>query len=110
MFKQLVLGATLLIYCTGLRGARWAATPQKTDNGKYRATDEHSSGIIMVTILDQSGAVASGVHVRLTNGDQSATQEVVSGENGQFSFSNVPSGAFHLTVNSANFATEAFSG
>jgi hypothetical protein len=68
------------------------------------------SGSIVGTILDQSGSVSVGAVVRLTGGDQPFSQEVVSGDNGQFSFSNVPPGPFKLSVNSTGFGNEAFSG
>jgi hypothetical protein len=52
-----------------------------------------------------------GAKMRLTHKDQPLNQqEVVSGDNGQFSFSHVPPGPFQLTVTSPDFATQAFSG
>jgi hypothetical protein len=39
-----------------------------------------------------------------------SNQEVVSGDNGQFSFANVASGAFQLTIASPGFATQTSSG
>jgi hypothetical protein len=65
---------------------------------------------ILGTILDQSGSVAAGAAVRLTSENQSFSKEVVSGDNGQFTFSNIPPGPFTLSVTSAGFGGEAFSG
>jgi carboxypeptidase family protein len=67
-------------------------------------------GNIAGTILDQSGTVAPGAVVRLTSEDKSFSQQVVSGDNGQFSFTNVPSGPFLISVTSEGFGGEAFSG
>jgi carboxypeptidase family protein len=67
-------------------------------------------GNIVGTTLDQSGSVAAGAVVRLTSEDKAFSQEVVSGDNGQFSFSKVPAGKFTLSVTSAGFGGEAFSG
>ena len=67
-------------------------------------------GNIIGTILDQSGSVAAGANVRLTSENRSFSREVVSGGNGQFSFSNVPAGPFKLSVSSTGFGGEAFSG
>jgi hypothetical protein len=67
-------------------------------------------GNIVGTILDQSGSVAAGANVRLTSETQSFSREVVSGDNGQFSFSNVPAGPFKLSVSSTGFGGEAFAG
>lgn len=66
-------------------------------------------GSIIGTILDQTGSVAAGAVVRLTSEDKSFTREVVSGDNGEFSFSNVPTGKFNLSVNSTGFGDKVFS-
>jgi len=42
--------------------------------------------------------------------NQSTNQEVLSGDNGQFSFANIPSGPFELTITSAGFAAQPSSG
>jgi len=70
-------------------------------------------------VVDESGAVVAGARVKLTQGqspegqspgDQSPSQEVLSGDNGQFSFANIAPGPFQLTVASAGFATQTSSG
>jgi hypothetical protein len=70
------------------------------------------SGSISGTVVDQSGAVVAGARVRLagTGEDQSLNQEVLSGDDGQFSFANIAPGPFQLTITSAAFATQTFSG
>jgi len=73
-------------------------------------SSERLPGNIGGTVVDQSGAVVAGARVRLTGEDQSVNQEVVSGDEGQFSFANVAPGSFHLTITSAGFATQTFSG
>ena len=82
--------------------------PQKTQQDASHA--EAKPGSIVGTILDQSGSVNMGAVVRLTSEDKTFSGEVVSGDNGQFLFSNVPPGRFKLAVNSTGFAGEAFSG
>jgi hypothetical protein len=72
--------------------------------------DQQLPASISGTIIDQTGAVSRGAHVRLMREDQSPKQEAVSGENGQFSFANLPPGPFQLTINSAGFATHSISG
>ena len=69
-----------------------------------------SLGTITGTVLDQTGAVAVGAKVQLTSKQQSANAETLSGNNGQFSFSNVSPGPFQLTISSAGFANQRFSG
>ncbi len=77
---------------------------------------EGLSGTITGTVVDQSGAVVAGARIKLTatgtatGGDQSPSQETLTGNDGQFSFTNVASGPFHLTIMSVGFATQTFSG
>ena len=99
--KWLIRGGAVLLACGAMANAQSATTavPQPAANGS-----------IVGTILDQSGSVAAGAVVRLTSLGKSFSREVVSGENGQYSFSNVPSGPFDLSVNSAGFGDKAFSG
>src|SRR5262249_47808990 len=63
-----------------------------------QGSDQQSPGTIVGTVEDQSGAVSVGARVRLNHDGQSDTQEVLSGNNGQFSFTRVPPGPFHLTI------------
>jgi hypothetical protein len=78
--------------------------------------DQQMAGSIRGTIVDPSGAAVAGARVRLTRGDQSPSHAVPSGDdtlsdqNGQFSFTNIASGPFHLTISATGFATQAFSG
>jgi hypothetical protein len=48
--------------------------------------------------------------VKLTSEDPSVDQEVRSGDDGQFSFGNIPPGTFQFTITADGFATQAFSG
>jgi hypothetical protein len=74
-----------------------------------QAAPNPAPGSISGTVVDQSGAVVSGARVTLTE-EAHSNQEVVSGDNGQFSFANVASGAFQLTIASPGFATQTSSG
>ncbi len=67
-------------------------------------------GSISGTVVDQSGAVIAGARLRLTSEDRALILEALSGADGQFSFANVPPGSFKVTVMSAGFATQTFSG
>lgn len=67
-------------------------------------------GAVVGTILDQTGSVAAGAVVRLTTDDKSYSQEVASGDNGQFSFSSVPPGPFKISVIASGFGDQGFSG
>ena len=102
IIQKSVLGAALVVL------GMWANA--QTVPPENKITGEQPLGFISGTILDQTGAVAIGAHARLTRIGQSPSQEVVSGDNGQFSFSDVPPGPFHLTVTAPGFTSQVFSG
>ena len=83
-------------------------TSQRVQEDASKAAEK--PGSIIGTILDQSGSVAVGAVVRLTSEYKSLSREVVSGDNGEFAFSNVPPGHFQLLVNATGFGDRAFSG
>jgi hypothetical protein len=112
VFGLVILGWTS--FCLG-------QTPQPTPvPGAEHSPEQPASGtlpgIINGTIVDQSGAILAGARVRLTRTgtgiaeDQSQSQEVLSGSDGQFSFANIAPGPFQLTITSADFATRTSSG
>jgi len=68
------------------------------------------SGSISGTVLDQSGALIVGTIVKLNVPGKTADRETRSDADGQFSFANVPPGAFQLTLSSQGFASQTISG
>ena len=84
--------------------------PLRMGRNRRRDQGTQATGIVIGTVLDQSGAVSVGTVIRLTPEDKSAYREVISGDNGQFSFSNVPAGHFQLSVSSTGFGNEVYSG
>jgi hypothetical protein len=60
--------------------------------------------------VDPTGAVVAGARVKLTREDHSPSQEVLSGDDGQFSFANIAPGPFQLTITAAGFAAQSSSG
>jgi hypothetical protein len=72
--------------------------------------DQQQAGSIRGTVVDGSGAAVVGARVRLMRDDPSPNQEVVSGEDGQFSFLSVAPGPFELAIATEGFATQTLSG
>jgi hypothetical protein len=135
IFKELILGTTLLVF--GLAAHSQTSIPTQTldtedeaqargflplshhlpgfafnsllDSPDSQATGRQSWGSISGTILDRTGAVSVGAKVRLTRKHPFLSQEVASGNNGQYSFSHVPPGSFQITVTAPGFATQVFS-
>jgi Carboxypeptidase regulatory-like domain len=72
--------------------------------------DPRTPGRITGTVADQTGAVVAGAWVRLTSENQTPDQQVLTGDDGQFSLANIAPGPFHLTISAAGFAPQSFSG
>lgn len=75
-----------------------------------RVQDLQVAGTISGTVVDRTGALVAGAHVKLSNEEQSLSQEVESDADGQFSFAGVVPGTFQLTIVLDGFATQTFSG
>jgi len=73
-------------------------------------SDRQSPGSISGKIVDQSGASIGGARVKLAREDQSPSQEVLTDNDGQFSFSNIAPGPFRLTISSEGLASQEISG
>jgi hypothetical protein len=72
--------------------------------------DRQTPGSIRGKIVDQSGASIGGARVELTRDNQSPAQEALTDNDGQFSFSSVAPGPFHLTITSEGLAPQDLSG
>jgi hypothetical protein len=123
-FLGLVFALVLLICCAMASAQTERPSPSPSDgsdqNGSGQNVSEQKTqdqspqaakpGSVIGTVLDESGAVSVGNVIRLTPEDQSDYREVITGDNGQFSFTNVPAGHFQLSVSSAGFGKEVYSG
>ncbi len=78
--------------------------------GAGAAAGERLTGSINGTVVDATGAVVVGARIRLAREDQSPNQEIVSDENGQFSFAGIAPGSFQLTIVAAGFSPQTVSG
>jgi len=97
---------------SGLQDEQNGASPSSRIVAPAPATqsDRQPAGSISGKIIDQSGSSIGGAQVKLTREDQSPAQEILTDNNGQFSFSNVAPGPFHLTISSEGLASQEISG
>jgi outer membrane receptor protein involved in Fe transport len=65
-----------------------------------------SSGSILGTITDATGAVIPGVSVKVTNSAIGLTREVISNESGNYRVDQLPIGSYNIEVQLAGFKTE----
>jgi hypothetical protein len=84
------------------QGSRAAASEQQPE--------PPLSATISGTVVDRTGTAVAGAHIRLTQEVPSRGREVLSSDEGQFSFADVPPGAFQLTITAEGFAAQASSG
>jgi Carboxypeptidase regulatory-like domain len=88
----------------------WVALCLAQTPAQIPARGSEHSRLLSGTIVDQSGAVISGARIALIVEVQPPQRELLSGNDGQFSFANVAPGPFHLTITAAGFATQTVSG
>jgi hypothetical protein len=87
-----------------------AASPEQSNQQSSPESNQQSDprlpGNIIGTVVDPTGAAVAGAHVVLARDEKSTKQEVLSGEDGQFSFPGVAPGPFQITVTSELFTTQ----
>jgi hypothetical protein len=88
--------------------AQAAASPAAIS--PQQESDAKTPGTVTGTVLDSTGAAVAHARVMLTRPDQSPNQQTLAGDDGQFSFANVPPGPFQITVTAEGFATMVSSG
>jgi Carboxypeptidase regulatory-like domain len=75
-----------------------------------RPPETGSPGNITGTVVDPKGAPLAGAKVGLTREGKSLAPEVLSGDDGQFTFSDVMPGPFQVTISGEGFAPQTASG
>jgi hypothetical protein len=108
--SALIVFALVALGCASLCPGQTPLQAPVPDPAGEQRPDPRLPGSISGTVLDGTGAVVAGARVTLTKQDQSPDREALSGEDGQFSFTNVPPGSFGLTITAAGFATQTSSG
>lgn len=83
-------------------------TPQGTIHEPQE--QQKGPGTVSGAVIGQDGVAVAGAEVKLTVEGQSISQEVMTSEDGQFSFTNVAPGSFQLTIISAGFSPHTSTG
>jgi hypothetical protein len=85
-------------------------TPETGASAGEQLSGQQLAGTISGAVVDPIGAAVAGAQVGLSREDPSAKQGTLSGDDGQFSFSNVAPGPFQLTIAKEGFTEQAVSG
>ena len=115
-FKSGVIVLVLVSLGGAPSGLGQTAEPTSLPNSQVRieaavcALAPGLSGTIRGTVVDESGALIAGAQLKLTGQDDSLQRQAVSGNDGQFCFSNIAPGPFELSVTSEGFSTQTVSG
>jgi hypothetical protein len=86
------------------------APPETGATARQQLPAPQVPGSISGTVVDPSGAAVPRARLELKREDQTNNQEALSGDDGQFSFANIPPGAFQLTIAAEGFAAQTLSG
>lgn len=112
--RSRILLVSLILAVSCLAVPACAQSPQGTIDTARAFRPEVSAqpvpGSISGTVIDPSGAAVCNAQVQLRHEEQFAPQELLSGSDGEFSFTNVSPGAFQLTIAADGFATQTVSG
>lgn len=85
-----------------------AATATENAQQPAARSAPQAAGSISGKVIDQSGVLISGAKVKLSRGEASIAQEVLTDDDGQFSFTNLASGPFQLTISSPDLTPQTF--
>lgn len=105
---------SVILFGVGLLMAGGIAAKQQEQSPLMAEANESERppvmGKVLGTVVDASGAAVVGARVRLSREDSSPELEILSQEEGQFSFGGLAAGPFRLAVSLSGFTPSAFSG
>ncbi len=108
LLAVLACGGTLLAWAQTEQPANQPPGPDgQSTTSSPPAQSNQNTGVITGTVTDKEGALAVGAQVTLIQTGQPA-HSIMSGDNGDFSFSNVPPGPFRLKVTAPGFDTQQY--
>jgi len=99
-----------LVFCTSLcaQSPELATQQEPSQRTAQQATTPQTPGSIAGKVVDQSGVAISGAKITLSRGEPSIAQELFTDDTGQFAFSIVPPGPFHLVISSPDLTQQTF--
>jgi hypothetical protein len=86
------------------------AAPVPAAAARGSLPEPQTSGSISGIVVDATGAFIVGARVSMSRRDVSPDREMLSGDDGQFSFVDIPPGPFRLTITASGFQTQTLTG
>jgi len=107
-----VLACASLLLClvpASARAQQQATSPEDrgsslSETSLPKILDTDQSANVAGTVLDVSGASVAGAEVSLMHEDGTELRTMLSGANGEFNFTKIPSGSYLVIVNAKDFA------
>jgi hypothetical protein len=91
-------------------GRRLSGMTPSSETARAQLPEPQVAGMIRGKVIDGSGGVLEGAHVKLSHGTDTQSQDELSDADGEFSFASVAAGPFQLTMSSEGFATQTYFG
>jgi hypothetical protein len=107
--RYAALGGVLALGFCGAAAAQTADAPAQTAAAP-QTVDPQSAGTISGTVIDKSGAALVGATVKLTRGDVALAPDLLTGDDGQYSFTKIAPGAYQITATANGFTTGTSTG
>ncbi len=108
--------AIALLFCGGSGAAQAQNSPVPAPTTIQAApapgaiAAQQAPGTVSGYVVDSSGAAVAGAHLALTRDDATPARETLSDGNGEYMFTDVAPGPFHVAIAAAGFASQTYTG
>ncbi len=112
LHEKLALLSVILVFPSALLAQATSADPPGSHPASSGSVPSLSaqSGIVQGVVTGKDGEVYEGVRIELTSAEMQTPLVAQTNSEGEFTFVNVPAGAFTLTISSDGFSTQTLSG
>jgi hypothetical protein len=103
--RALGLWALCVVFCSAARAGQDALSASQAANS---ATAVPQTAMITGRVVDPTGVGVAGAAIRLSGADPASSQQVVTDNDGRFTFAHPQPGPVHLTITADGFAAQNF--
>ena len=95
---------------TARAGQDAASAPQAANSAPQAAARPQANATIAGRVVDPTGIGVAGATIKLTCADANGSQQIITDNDGRFSFAHPQPGPIHLTITADGFAPQNFDG